>query len=805
LQYLSKDDLASAYHDAQLSARKSWLKYDEFERLGNNEVRSDLPANMPKVNDGSLSAAIRKVPKRIIAQPLTGKIKATDRDENWVATLATIILENHIVPNANTDAPFLNKWQTALKNALIYGSQPIYTFFTQHGTYTGADMSLPYVRNVYLEPGKVSDMASDFIFMDSWYTKLQAKRLVDKAAQDAKEADASDDEEAYEGIWDAKELQAWYDAGPQGKDSQNMTAAERAGLNRNEKGLYKLITCFNRGYQAPFYTFAPTIADRVVGTQINSNPTGDVPIIYLYADEDMVNPYGTGMVQMAGATQNVLDNLTQTDVLETQIGGQPPIDIAGDRTTTNLKSMVYAPNAFWFTGDAKVTPVQAVNPAMYNAIPARINLYKSQLQYQTGTMDNTIPSQDGSTGMSKTPAGVHANQNMMNADDSFIQQRLGEAYERVIKSMVNIHMNNMEGTELLKVEGDDIELLATTDLVPTDPETGEPQADQIEVVWDNVRGTFEFQVDPKSGMQNNDREQAADLQEAIKEISLPVSYYMAQNGYKFNIGEAYHTLFTKLGVENIDKVITKMTPQEKQDAQDAPFPIIDPPQLRYALADLPPEAVQPALQNAGVTYQPIPGSMPWKDQAAMANAQVKAQDSEILSNRTAHDMAHKDVQAVSDATQQQVQNNQTDQKMQADQQAQTQSAPSSPASQQSTPAPAAPNGQPVPPQNGQQVAAQFSSPEQSPAAAPAQSPSMASNSPYYTQMSPYQAPGNPSTPPEKPSLQERLMEIQEQYKVDQETATTIAAAQDHGMTDDQLPKLFRMLAEHSKKSEPAQV
>jgi hypothetical protein len=319
LQYLSPSELSGAYIEAQQNARRSWLKYDEIERLMAGEVRTDLPANMPKVNDNTLAATIRKIPKRLFSRPMTGTVKAVDRNENWVGVLANIILTQRIIPNANTDASFLRKWKQALKNAKGYGSQPIYTFFTQHGTYTGADFSLPYVRNVYLEPGKISDLASDYIFMDSFYTKLQLKRLIDKATEDAKELAAGNIDES-DVVWDAKVLQAILDAGPNGKDSQNMTSSERAGINRNEKGLYKLTTCFNRGYKAPFYTFSPGMADQVAGTQYNTNPTGDLPIVYLYDEEDLINPYGKGLVESAGPTQNVLDNLTQTDVLSTQIG-----------------------------------------------------------------------------------------------------------------------------------------------------------------------------------------------------------------------------------------------------------------------------------------------------------------------------------------------------------------------------------------------------------------------------------------------------------------------------------------------------
>lgn len=740
MQFLEVDELGGSYELAKKTARKSWLKYDEFERLANNEVRTDLPSNMPKVNDGSLAAAIRKVPKRIMAKPMTGKIKAVDRDEDWIAKLCNVILEHRIIPNANTDAPFLSKWQTAVKNAQIYGSQPIYTFFTQHGTYTGADMSVPYVRNVYLEPGKISDMASDYIFMDSYYTKLQAKRLVDKAKEDQKSVDKGDLEEA-DVVWQAALLQSWYDAGPSGKDSQNMTRKEREGLNTNDKGLYKLVTCFNRGYEAPFYTFAPSISDQVVGEQKNTNPTGDLPIIYLYADEDLINPYGTGMVQNAGATQNVLDNLTQTDVLATQIGNQPPIQIGGDRSSTNLKSMVYSPNAFWFTGNATVMPIQAVNPTMYNALPNRFGLYKSQLQYQTGTFDNSVSAEAGNPGFSKTDAGVKNLQAVTNADDNFMLQRVGEAYGRAIKSMINIHMNNMEGSELLKLEGNQIEFLATTELVPTDPETGEPLTNQIEVVWDNVRGSFDFLVDPQSGMQQNDAEQMANIQQAITEVTPAVNYYMGQDGYKFNLGEAYHSLLSTMKLDNIDKIITKMTPEEKQAAQNAPFPIIDPPQLRYQLSDVPPEYIASALQNAGISAGQPPQSPSYKDQATlltakgdqnieMMNAQTKAfqahnQASQIQAGIVAqHDVPVNAPEAIDPNSPEVAQQNAANQP--------PTSAPDTQATQQSQPA---------------------SQPQQAPA----------------------------PQPPMNQDPQARLMEIQEEYRVDPETAMGIMAAEDHGI------------------------
>lgn len=602
MQYLEPNDLAGAYYEATQSARRSWVKYDELERLASNGIRTDLPVGLPKVNDGTLSASTKKIPKRVMAKPMAGTVKALDRDENWVSALVNVIWEQKIIPNATTDATYLRKWKTAVYNSKVYGSQPIYTFFTQHGTYTGADMSLPYVKNVYLEPGKISDLASDYIFMDSYYTKLQMKNLLERAKQQQQEADDNDWDTG--GMWDPKVLAAIYDAGPTGdKDAESRNRTERSGQNRNEKGLYKLTTCFNRGYEAPFYTFSSAHANQVAGKQENTNPTGDVPIIYLYHEQDLINPYGTGLIEAAGPTQNVLDNLTQTDVLSTQIGARPPIAIKGDASQVQMRSLVHAPAAFWFTGQAEVQAVNHTNPQFYGQLPARMGLYKGQLQYQTGTFDNSISASTGGDQMfSKTPQGVQQLQQVTNADDNDTLQSIADAYVRVAKSMINIHMNNMEGSELIHLEGDKLERLAATDLIPTD-ENGEPQLNEIEVIWDNLRGSFDFSVDMNSSMQSNDQTEAQNIKQALETITMPVQYYLGQAGWKFNMGEAYHSLLEKMRLENLDKIITKMTPEEKQEAQKAPFPIVDPPSIRLN-GELPQDALQAALQNGGVNYQP---------------------------------------------------------------------------------------------------------------------------------------------------------------------------------------------------------
>ncbi len=148
--YLLKKELKSAYSQAKDNARIFFEPFDEYERLAANKIRGNLPNNLPKVNDGSLPALLLEIPMRVLAQLQTGKAKVIDRDEAWLPEIANIEWTKNIVPNANTQAPFFSKMQIGLKRAVDLGACAFFSFFTQRGSYSGADFTVPYIRDILL-------------------------------------------------------------------------------------------------------------------------------------------------------------------------------------------------------------------------------------------------------------------------------------------------------------------------------------------------------------------------------------------------------------------------------------------------------------------------------------------------------------------------------------------------------------------------------------------------------------------------------------------------------------------------------
>lgn len=601
--FIDPKDYGKHYYQAQLQARRFFLPFNEYERLAGNKIREDLPPNIPKVNDGSLAAMLMDTPMRVIAQNFSGNAKVTESidpqtneavmPQSWLQEVVNFAWQKKIIPNANTQAPFFNKWQVALYRALIFGSCPIYSFYTSRGNYRGSDLIIPYVRDVYLEPGKGSDQDSDFIFMDTYFTRLQIENII---------AHAEDlQSQGVETSWDTDALRKVLNSG--GRDEKEYLAKNPAERNRPVHAeQWKFTTIFQRGVQAPFETFylqGEFGPHTIVRTKYNEDPTGDVPIHFLYAYEDLINPYGKGQIEVSGGTQNVLDYLVQLHVLGTQIGLQPPIEIRGDRSTTDLDSLVYAPSQFWFSGNA-VIDIKDTASSIYKEFPQTYGMYYSQLANMQGKGTVQVSAESAGPAHGKTPAAIAQTQQTENAHDNFLRGQVASAFEKVAKSMINIHFANMQGVDIERLEADDARKLSIAGLIPVDPQTGKPQTNEIELDWDHLRGKFDFEVDPDSSIVKDDQQQVSKLSEILDLIQQNpyLMEYIQATGYELDLGEVYRAIFTKIGLLDIDKIL-KPLPEDQMGNTPPPM-AFDKPKIELKYDMIPPEGQVQLLQHAGI-------------------------------------------------------------------------------------------------------------------------------------------------------------------------------------------------------------
>lgn len=563
MAFLTDDKELYDLQDQGKTEAQIWRQsYPEFERLADNDLLEDGDESLPEVNDGSLSASLFKLPKRIVSSALTGRATATDSDDAWVTELANIVWEKKIIPNANSQAPFHRKWKDAVRKAAIYGSVPLITLFVERGRYTGADFVVAQPQDVTLEPGKVSDYDSDVLFWDVYFSRSQVKDMIKRAKAESKEARDNPNDESFN-KWSVEVLNKAYNSKEEASRDVN---DEHSNKKVQQKGI-KFCIAVQRGVDAPFKMFWRKETAREWS---NPDPSGDVNIHYLYCYQDFVNPYGTGIVKLAGGTQNVLDYMRKADVLATQIGLRPPVSIAGDLTNADLDSIgVYAQDAQWITGEAVVRREEISNQ-VYSQLPARVSMYKTSLNQLIPTGDTSIGGSDsGDPQYSKTPAGVAFQKANLSIDDEDFKDNLYMTYEAVAKSMINTHFANMQGSDLLKLTDEERDRLIQAGLEFPVDEMGQP-TNELEIIWDEARAVFDFQIDAEQNKTTDEAQQLEGLMKVMDLIRDPATQQMLSTGQplmlgtmKLDPGELISEIIN-LTTDN-DKIITQVTPEEEEE------------------------------------------------------------------------------------------------------------------------------------------------------------------------------------------------------------------------------------------------
>ncbi len=537
--------------------------YHEYERLADNGLIENLDPALPEVNDGSLAASLFKLPKRIVNSNLTGRVKSLDRDEAWITELANIQLENSIIPNANSQAPFHRKWKDAVRKAAIYGSVPLVSLFVERGDYIGSDFIVAQPQDVTLEPGKVSDYDSDIMFWDVYYTKQQVRTMIENAKAEMKEAKENPNDESFN-KWSIKELEAVLQSDQTEERDPRDDHREVQDKDVKKSGILFCVA-FQRGVDAPFYMFHKQ-TKKVVREWSNQDPTGDLPIHFLYCYQDFVNPYGVGIVKLAGGTQNVLDYMRQADVLATQLGIRPPISVAGNVDNADLDSIVNEQDALWITGDATVKR-EEMSTRIYEGLPNRIGMYKISLDQLLPTGDTSISSDSGDTNYSKTPGGVKARQANLSIDDDDFKDNLYMTYEAVVSSLINIEFANMQGSDIMKLSDDERDKLSKAGLnFPVD-EAGNP-TNELEIIWDEARSTFKFKVDAEDDKAKDEATRLEGLLKVMEYLGADPTSEQAlmQSGKKLDRGELLSSIVALL-TDN-DKIIVDLDPEEQAGLEE---------------------------------------------------------------------------------------------------------------------------------------------------------------------------------------------------------------------------------------------
>lgn len=540
-EYIKESELKDLYDSHVAHMTPLFQPFDEFERIARNRPHPGIAKGLPRVTDGTLAALIQEQPKRIIQQIPTGKVKS-DTNE-WIEIVAGWIFENEILPNSNTSAALIQKCWALTSKVLTYGSQPVFVQFVNRGDYFGTDFTLPYIKDVFLEPGKLSDKDSNCILVRAWFRPNDLDMIIEKEKGLA--ARAKERGEKYESTWDLDVLEAAKKMVKE-KQQEAQTANEKDKNTKNE--VIELMHAFQRGVGATFYSFFPDLPDgeNVARRKKNKDPRGAIPIHYMYANVDLSNPLGRGSVELSGGMQNLLDSEVQAYQYMRALLMNPPLEIKGNVRSSIIK---YAPAAQWKLGtdpNASVRPVD-LSTSSLESFPNNYGLIKSQILNLNSSTDTSVSSEVGNPGFSKTPAGIDAMQSKLGVSDNYMRKQFESCFEDVAETEINLYFAERSGIQEFQVDQETADKLRKLrpDSVSED--------NKIRIDFDSETEQLRFQVDASTSSLKDD---AAERDRLIELLDLSGKYpQLAELMGKDGTKELVNRIVVKSGVEDPEKIM----------------------------------------------------------------------------------------------------------------------------------------------------------------------------------------------------------------------------------------------------------
>lgn len=500
-QYLKPSTIVETFKASKQHTEGLTDGFTEYERLARNKPHGSIPKEYPKTTDGTTASIIRKTPHRIIQQLPTGKVKSDTND--WLSVIASFIYMHKIIPNANEGYALLQKSWQVVERFLTFGFCATYAPFVQKSGYFCTDLRLPYWGDIFIQPGKVSDEDSNYIFMRSWWQTKDIEALI--ASQEKLNPKLR--------TWDIDALKKVKDESVS-KDDKAKTPVER-DKNIDTKGGVELITGFQRGVGAKFYTFHVS-TDTIVRTKKNTDPRGELPVSFAYGDIDGSNPFGRSVIDLVGSMQNLLDGEMQMYQYNRALQLNPPIIKRGNFNKNKIK---FVPNAIidMGAGDPNTNNIEPlkIDTTALSQFSNNYGLMKSQMLNLLASPDTSISAEVGNPGFSKTPQGVEASKANLSIDDNYVRKQFETWFERWSETAINLYFAERKGIEELQLDDESAdELRALAEKGKFDPDLLSDD-NRVRINYNTATEQLKFEVDASTSKKQDEVAQLQSLEGVV--------------------------------------------------------------------------------------------------------------------------------------------------------------------------------------------------------------------------------------------------------------------------------------------------
>lgn len=550
------------------------------------------------LSDGRTTTIYQERAARVCGQLPVGEMKAAGKKDAGAAAALDIILQKYVYPNANAQAPLLEKFRNWQFYSSVYGFMPMFYDWNPTETgYIGPDCWLWHPRNFIPQIGRASIDDMDYVNAISYCSEDELEEIQEEA----------DDEESG---WDKDEIKVLLNLVSEklrSVDNSRDSLVTRERQSRPEKGRIMLATRYEAGDDGNWVTFAPEYNGVVIRVLRNPHKNGRIPFVIKYATPLFDNFYGLGDFQRAKPLQFASDGLDNFYFAGIKRGLYPPtiINPAGV-----IKSSI--------TQDPGAIYLETVPNSIreYKTAPVGLSTYQAAKTMMNGAMLNQAGTTDTSQtaantadpGFSKTPEGLAQQAQRESSRDNQDRFYLESKIEILLDRMMGLF--GAIGTEDIPIDlfvedFEDIDAAGWSDDLKSMLDVSESeQSARMTIKPDFFKNlSTRFKIDPGTTAMTDKKAQLTSLENFVKSMGSMQNEMVEMKNQGMTID---WTLVAKIqeqlsDVPQMGKIFRKMNVEEQKTwMQNQEYTQTEQPKVSIRLnGDLNPQEVGTIGQQEG--------------------------------------------------------------------------------------------------------------------------------------------------------------------------------------------------------------
>ena len=435
MSFITKENFKSELDKAKAYMEQRVADFDSLDDI-TGAIADDSKTNnkkSPKIVDPTTAASIRRFPKSTVqSMPIIDAVVEGKRD-SIPTYLANWLLRERVFNTDTFGRSFLETCWLAAEKGSTYGFCAAVTTFEDDGYGDfGTRLRLVNYNDIFIEPGRSDVNECNFYFVRNWWQKSDVENIVKTGGES----------------WDKGNLKALLES----DNDEGTKPSGSQGPENNKRGIsdsgIEVVTCYQRGYEAPFYT---AIDGEIIRTVKNKSVSGFPRVMFLTIDPDEEQPLGRSRVRLVAPMQRYLDMLTRNAAHAYEINSAPPISVKGRNIKGRIK---FEPFAMWDLGSDPNAEIKlhGVDNTTLQQFPSLKQMFSADIQNLLSSPNASISGGSNSAGFSKTQNGVKFQQEMLDIEGNYLQKLMEDFIREYAKNSLDVLLSEYTGEELITAD-----------------------------------------------------------------------------------------------------------------------------------------------------------------------------------------------------------------------------------------------------------------------------------------------------------------------------------------------------------------